>query len=681
MVWGEYLLTRDGFQAIRDNIGEITLGFNPNSAGYDEATVGGGGTRGWASHVRSAAGGNEQPIAAIGWYLNSRTTPAQREAFIITHTTTRTGVGTAIAPFPEYSGFFMREIDDGKADTWNTFEFLEDVATLTDDLDSPPRWSTDEVIDWALYTRDIPGFDTGPPNVGGEPYVIWCARDPGIGGTATTTAGGGRPCIYPAPNSDTNFTNMTVICWRLDIDAQVTGVRQDQDVRTGIHARSLTVFDARAMYLSTVENLDPTLPAGSATQHPRRVRWSAIGHPFILDPGYENDAGVIFGVGAGFMDLDEFQGEGVAVEVMGRTAVAVYYDDGVAFLRRTGRPEEAFEREIISRKRGLLATRAIANVGEGLHFGIFTDGWFFLNESGEWTEVGRAQGQKQNQSIYKWKETFYNQLLRNAVHKITVAYDPNRKMVQVCWPSADDPTPSELNTVWYYDVTSDRVYEDTYVEDYVSDMTPRAWGVTPPQIHEPTSGPGSAPLGQFVVRDTFNAQAHERVVVHGDALGKVYVQDVTIPQYDSQNIRWDFELTDTAFGLDPFVMKTLDRIWIEYEVQPNTFYDDGDPVIVGEACRQITIRVTPDGGTELAVLVNLQDAAWNAERGTGDVEPGDINIVSQAFGRLVAAGHRFLIEFEGQGNIKILSIRIQVIVDEERGIGSHAKTSGGVDTS
>jgi hypothetical protein len=559
----------------------------------------------------------------------------------------------------------MREVDDGKADTWNAFEFLEDVAGLPDTLDSPPRWSTDEVIDWALFPRDIPGFTST------EPYVIFCARDPGIGGTTITTEGGGMPCIYPTPTSTTNFTNMAVISEQLDNAAGGGGVPQSQDVKVGIQARSVTVFDARAMYFSTVENLDPAVPP--ATQHPRRVRWSAIGHPFLLDPGYENAAGTIFGVGAGRMDLDEFQGEGVAIEVMGRTAVAAYFDDGVAFLRRTGRPEEAFEREIISRKRGLLATRAIANVGEGLHFGIFTDGWFFLNESGEWTEVGRAEGEERGQSIYKWKETFYNQLLRNAVHKLTVAYDPNRKMIQIAWPSADDPVPSELNTVWYYDVTSNRVYENTYIEDYLTDMTPRAWGVTPPQIHQ--SGGVVTPTH---IADEFNERAHERVVVHGDELGKVYAQDVSLDQYANQNIFWDFELKGTAFGLDPFVMKTVDRIWIEYEVQPNNAFDAGDPPVAGEACTTVNVTVTPDGGTEVTRTMTLQDAAHDAERPAQSIEPGDINVAQVSFGRTVAAGHRFLIEFDGEGNIKILSIRIQVTVSEERGIGSHAKTSGGV---
>jgi hypothetical protein len=53
MVWGDYLLTRDGFEAIRDDVGEITLGFVPVSTATTSLrwalALSGGGqlTRGW----------------------------------------------------------------------------------------------------------------------------------------------------------------------------------------------------------------------------------------------------------------------------------------------------------------------------------------------------------------------------------------------------------------------------------------------------------------------------------------------------------------------------------------------------------------------------------------------------------------------------------------------------------
>lgn len=655
MVWGEYLLTRDGFEAVRDGTGEVSFGFDSTVLGYDEAVLGGGTIERWADPTRAGAGAERQPVAVIGWFYNDRTNPGRREAFVITNTTARVTAGSGgAAPFSEYNGFFLRRLD--QTDTWGTIQFT-DLAATADTEDSPPRWTTDEVIDWALFPQDISDFTPTAP------YVIFCAKDPGPGNTAYAADGGQSVMVYPSMTDATTYTSMAVAAAQLEAAA---GVSQDADVQHGIGARSVTVFDSRAMYLNTLENLDPG--ASPFVNQPRRVRWSAIGHPFLLDPGYENSTGTIFGVGAGFMDLDEWEGEGVRIEVMGRTAVACYLDTGVAFLRRTGRPEQAFEREIISQDRGLLATRALVNIGQGIHFGIFTDGWFFLDESGQWREVGLAQTERQ--SVYKWKETFYEQLIRGQVHKLAVAYDPLRKMIQVAWCAADVPTggdADELNTVWYYDLTSDRVYENTYTEDYADDMTPRAWAVIPPDIHEPNvlAGTDAGVVAEYL------AQANERIVVHGDATGRCFAQDVLFHQYNQENIAWDFELKDTAFGLDPFVMKTVDRMWFEYETVPNDLGSSaGAPADANPACVSFNVTVTPDNGTPVGpTAVTLQAQADPA---------GEIRIAEVALRALGnTSGHRFLMEFEGSGNVKFLSIRIQVLVAEERGIGSHAKTSGG----
>src|SRR3990167_377060 len=112
------------------------------------------------------------------------------------------------------------------------------------------------------------------------------------------------------------------------------------------------------------------------------------------------------GLGSVLISFDEIQADGVACRKLG-SSMAVYFRRGVAFCRETGNITVPVVRDYVSLERGLVGTLAVCDLGSGVHFGIFNDGWFLLDDHGRFTEVGLREIEGSAHS--KWRQTFYRE--------------------------------------------------------------------------------------------------------------------------------------------------------------------------------------------------------------------------------------------------------------------------------
>lgn len=202
-------------------------------------------------------------------------------------------------------------------------------------------------------------------------------------------------------------------------------------------AISCANFDGRINFLYTSE---------AGTVHQRRLRWSA---PGTADPDPSER-------GAGFFDFKDFGRRGVAVRAF-RDQLAVYFEDGVAFMQPTRLLTDAYRPRTISQTRGLLATRAVTVVEPITHFGIFNDGWWFLDVAGRWREAGvlviEGDGGR-SITLHKWKSAFYSDLDVENRHRIFVQFVPQRRGIYVLYPSK---TLGRMTTL-FYDISTDTVW-------------------------------------------------------------------------------------------------------------------------------------------------------------------------------------------------------------------------------
>jgi len=308
----------------------------------------------------------------------------------------------------------------------------------------------------------------------------------------------------------------------------------------GFKCKSVETWNGRVYFLNTSE---------AGTRRQQRLRRTA---KFTADP----DPTI---VGAGFYDFREFQGEGLRIEALG-DVLAVYFSDGVAFMRATGVPTSPDEPQIISNERGLLSTHGVVSIGRNVHFGIFTDGWWLLDQSGRWQEVGVSNSN--GKIIPKWRQTFYETIPSDQRHRIYCYYDQPNNLVYIAKPTLDEPDPEE---VWIYDPTSDRVFKENYPVTCFGTFTPRSQeGITIDAL------PGTIDSLVGTI-DSFGAIAgFPKVRVHGDLNGFVYQHRRDISGYDSaasppvvQEPTWSFD-----FGVRSLAgfrnLTSVDRVSLEY---------------------------------------------------------------------------------------------------------------------
>ena len=320
----------------------------------------------------------------------------------------------------------------------------------------------------------------------------------------------------------------------------------DSGGANGFKCKSVETWNGRVYYWNTSE---------AGTRRSLRLRRSA---KFTADP-----SPLI--VGSGFYDFRDFQGEGLRIETLG-DLLAVYASDGVAVLRPTGVPTNPDEPQVISTERGLLATHAVTAMGRNVHFGIFTDGWWLLDQSGRWQEVGVVN--LDGKVVPKWRETFYSLVPANVRHRLQVYYDQPSNLVYIAIPTADAPSPTQ---VWIYDPASDRVFIENYPVTCFGSYTPLLQaGVTIDAL----VGTIDSQVGTI---DSFAPVAgFPKVRVHGDPTGFVYKHDRALSGYDSaahlptvQDPTWSFR-TGLRSPAGFRNLYTVDRVSTEYFNHQNT---------------------------------------------------------------------------------------------------------------
>jgi len=377
--------------------------------------------------------------------------------------------------------------------------------------------------------------------------------------------------------------------------------------------KSLEVFANRVYFLNTEE---------AGTRYRQRLRRTP---PFTCNPAPAQ-------VGAGSSDLKDFAGQGLRAERLGNV-LALYFEDGVSFMRPTGVATAPDSFQTISTSRGLISTHSLTNLGNDLHFGIFTDGWFELDPSGRFREVGIAN--VGGIPHHKWKETFYSLLGDTATkrNRLYIQYHTTTDRIYIALPTdAED----ENTRVWIYDRKSDRVFLDTYevicwgLLNRPIVATGMTYASSAPETYASIAPATYASVGS----DTgFNS------LVHGTSNGYVFQhsQDsATRALEQTTGNQHPTYLYETPFisGLSPRFLMTVDRALVEY-------INVGSP--------DMTARVSSKDSSE-STTVAINAGSF------GDVRTG------QAFYRFT--GQQMSLRLSGLGPVMLKSFEADVYEEQ-----------------
>jgi len=383
-----------------------------------------------------------------------------------------------------------------------------------------PKGDREKLPDWTVFAGGAGGRTSYTGSIG-QPAFIWTNNiDPVY--------------VYPSASAaPTTYEDLTA-------DAALAPFL----------AKSCETYNNRAYFLNTSEN---------GTRYQQRVRRTP---PLTCDPA-------IAGVGAGSVDFKDFAGEGLRLMRLGNV-LAAYFEDGVAFIRGGGPVTNPDSYQTVSTSRGLIGTHAVANLGEDLHFGIFSDGWYELDPSGRFRELGLVD-MGGGQIRHKWKDTFYDLLGKDPTkrNRIYVEYDPPSNRVYIALPT---DTEDDNERVWIYDRTSDRVFLDTYPVT--------CWGRYTRQITSAltyagaaTAGPGGTPYTYASIAPATYASLGNiyglEALAHGTLNGYVF-------QHEPGTISRDVEAatgnavptyayeTHYKYGSSPRFLISADRVLVEY---------------------------------------------------------------------------------------------------------------------
>jgi hypothetical protein len=274
-------------------------------------------------------------------------------------------------------------------------------------------------------------------------------------------------------------------------------------------ARSCALFHDRIVFLNTEE---------AGVRWYRRLRWTPVGS-LNVNPAT---------VGAGFRDLQELKDRGSRLLPIGNL-LAAYGEGGVVFLRKVEVPTAPFVLDYRSDERGLLAPRAVVSLGEDLHFGIFTDGWFLLDSQGRWREVGL--GDAGGVPYSKWRSEFYARLSEETKDLTVVHHDRLRDHVRVSFASGGSATNNET---WVYDVKTDSVWPQNFGPSYYADISLPSDSIDWTEVVGSWSANGVS-WASLVPSVDF------RTMVHGDQVGNVMVYDPDLYQRNGANVSYGWQ--------------------------------------------------------------------------------------------------------------------------------------------
>lgn len=315
----------------------------------------------------------------------------------------------------------------------------------------------------------------------------------------------------------------------------------DSGGANGFRARSVECWNGRVQFLNTTE---------ATVRRTRRLRWTAR---FTADP----DPAI---VGSGFYDFSEFQGEGLRCETLG-DVLGIYFSDGIAFMRPTGVPTAPHEPQVLSTERGLMATHAMCAIGRNVHFLIATDGWWLLDQSGRFQELGVVNlGGK---VVPKWRQTFYEDIPSEQRHRLYCYYDQPNNLVYIARPTFSHPDPQE---VWIYDPTADRVFIENYPVTCFGSFAPLTQAGT-----TINAAVGTIDAAVGTIDSVGSVVGFPKARIHGDPTGFVYshhrdkvgYHSATSPVPVIQQPDWLFRLgVRSPGGFRNQV--TVDRVSLEY---------------------------------------------------------------------------------------------------------------------
>lgn len=623
VVVGENVTTDDGWERLQQGGGgALRLGHDTDTSDYTNP----GGTWGRGRIDVGPADTVDQPIFVIGESKDGSAAGAPMGVAV-------TAANATAFPFRQYAHLFTCIAGTWANRPYDSWRGFETIAGTPDASTTNPPFNGGSVYaakgpDWAYWPYPIPGEryavngmirSTGVSN-GTRPSFFWCNLNDEV-------------MRYPDSSTTSNFTDF----WSYGImlfDAVAAVGGTNADIQS-LRCASLEMYQDRMLYFNLQETSGIPAAIGGAVQtiaRPQRIRWSVIGNPLIVSPGLQVLG--YNGVGSGWIDLTGFQGQGLRIESLG-DVVACYLEDGVSFLRRTGDPEAAFIREDVTSERGLLATQSLVNLGGGVHFGLFTDGWYFFDSAGRWREAGTHD--ENGKLSYKWKDRFYQSLQTFVtgtpyINAIRCSYDPFRKFVRISIPTTFSLTLDSPNTdVWIYDVQGDRVFRDTYAGIGGLDRFPSAMG----DFYRDNATP-------------VPSTAFYKYQCHGDNNGMLYLRKPETLRREGVKPPWTLETHDFAVP-DPFSVKRLDKVWVQYN-------QDGTEV---DPTPQMT--VISEIATSAATNVDFSQAGGTSVHSA----PASFNIPGRS--------HR--VRLTGVGKPKILGLRAQVVGTEGRlGVESPAES-------
>lgn len=426
-----------------------------------------------------------------------------------------------------------------------------------------------------------------------EPCLVWCNLQD-------------RVMVYPAG----------------DVDGGIDGDYETLsfDFNQIFKAQTVEAWNGRLYFGNTIEN----------TKHNRqRIRRTAL---FTADPDPTTP-------GAGAYDVRDFSGDLLRLEKLGNV-MAAYFTDGVAFISATGIATAPDRVELLRDRRGLLSTWAVTPIDDQNHFGVFDDGWFILDPTGRWTEVGMMDidGVKTR----KWKDDFYLNLDVDNRSRLTVAYDGT--YVRIAYPKLGDTDNEE---VWIYDFRGDRVWKDRYPVTQ--------WGLIDQQVSTATnwdeatgSGTWDTGLDKFGQPfTTFLAAGAEfglEALSHGTADGHVVTHDYkTVSRWNTATRKqempfFSFVSKHNTLG-DPTTLKTFMKLWVEYIRTSND-----NPVF------SLAAQVDNVSGGTQTVPVDFSDGA-----------EGTVQIAYSTFNK---TGRQFAFLMSGFAPIEIRSFVVKIMMHE-----------------
>jgi len=396
-------------------------------------------------------------------------------------------------------------------------------ATISASRPSP--FSIMSMVDAVVFPRGVPGgrvgmsTDKAALGVINQPVFVWTNNlDPVF--------------VYPRSSGTLEYEPLT----------NQFGVAGDP---CDFRCVSLEVFADRVNFFNTMEGFGAQM-----VRRRNRLRWSARG---TADPDPAQ-------VGASSADLDNFSGQGVKIKRLGN-AMACYLQDGVAIVSQTGQAQSPYSFQNLDERRGLLSTHGLVSVSQNEHFGVFDDGWWFLNSSGQWRKAGVVSFD--GRPVEKWRTFFYSNFNRVTSHRLQLYYDEQHNWVRMAVP--DPANDSIVTEEWIYEIDSDRVWKDTYTAGLscwgditMRDETALIWSAA--------TQTWASILGTW---GSFGSSVGQNRVVHGTEVGLVHFHDDNFITRDGNSPIWSYEVVPSDLGREQS-LKAGDRITMEHIDTGNT---------------------------------------------------------------------------------------------------------------